>query len=166
MTTANKKELIIGVAMLGASIAYLVMAYRVPGHDGIDAATVPTLLAILLCLLGLLGLLQTLSAFTRHAQAAESSSDTPDQPKPTVTEPLTVLKTLGLILLYVVLLGPVGFPIMTAIYLYLQFIVLTPVGHKIRHLLYVVIAVVTSGVIYLLFREAFDLLLPAGLLNF
>ncbi|MBA1237199.1 tripartite tricarboxylate transporter TctB family protein [Pseudomonas kunmingensis] len=163
MTTANKKELTIGVAMLGASIAYLVMAYRVPGHDGIDAATVPTLLAILLCLLGLL---QTLSALTRHAQAAESSSDTPDQPKPTVTEPLTVLKTLGLILLYVVLLGPVGFPIMTAIYLYLQFIVLTPVGHKIRHLLYVVIAVVTSGFIYLLFREAFDLLLPAGLLNF
>jgi len=163
MTTANKKELTIGVAMLGASIAYLVMAYRVPGHDGIDAATVPTLLAILLCLLGLL---QTLSAFTRHAQAAESSSDTPDQPKPTVTEPLTVLKTLGLILLYVVLLGPVGFPIMTALYLYLQFIVLTPADHKVRHLPYAAIAVVTSAVIYLLFREAFDLLLPAGLLNF
>jgi len=164
MTTANKKELIIGVAMLGASIAYLVMAYRVPGHDGIDAATVPTLLAILLCLLGAL---QTLSAIGNRARpAAESDADSPEQTSTSVVEPLTVLKTLGLILIYVVLLGPVGFPIMTALYLYLQFIVLTPADHKVRHLLYAAIAVVTSAVIYLLFREAFDLLLPAGLLNF
>lgn len=164
MTTANKKELTIGVAMLGASIAYLVMAYRVPGHDGIDAATVPTLLAILLCLLGAL---QTLSAFGNRARpAAESDADAPEQTSASVVEPLTVLKTLGLILIYVVLLGPVGFPIMTALYLYLQFIVLTPVNQKVRHLLYAAIAVVTPAVIYLLFREAFDLLLPAGLLNF
>lgn len=164
MTTANKKELTIGVAMLGASIAYLVMAYRVPGHDGIDAATVPTLLAILLCLLGAL---QTLSAFGNRARPpAESDADAPEQTSTSVVEPLTVLKTLGLILIYVVLLGPVGFPIMTALYLYLQFIVLTPADHKVRHLPYAAIAVVTSAVIYLLFREAFDLLLPAGLLNF
>ncbi|MCQ2045697.1 Tripartite tricarboxylate transporter TctB family [Stutzerimonas stutzeri] len=164
MTNANKKELTIGVAMLGASIAYLVMAYRVPGHDGIDAATVPTLLAILLCLLGAL---QTLSAIGNRARpAAESDADAPEQTSASVVEPLTVLKTLGLILIYVVLLGPVGFPIMTALYLYLQFIVLTPVDHKVRHLPYAAIAVVTSAIIYLLFREAFDLLLPAGLLNF
>ena len=164
MTTANKKELTIGVAMLGASIAYLVMAYRVPGHDGIDAATVPTLLAILLCLLGAL---QTLSAIGNRARpAAESEADAPEQTSTSVVEPLTVLKTLGLILIYVVLLGPVGFPIMTALYLYLQFIVLTPVNQKVRHLPYAAIAVVTPAVIYLLFREAFDLLLPAGLLNF
>ena len=164
MTTANKKELIIGVAMLGASIAYLVMAYRVPGHDGIDAATVPTLLAILLCLLGAL---QTLSAIGNRARpTAESDADAPEQTSASVVEPLTVLKTLGLILIYVVLLGPVGFPIMTALYLYLQFIVLTPVDHKVRHVPYAAIAAVTSAVIYLLFREAFDLLLPAGLLNF
>ena len=163
MTTANKKELIIGVGMLGTSIAYLAMASRLPGHEGIDAATVPFLLAVLLCLLGLL---QTLSAFTRHAQVAKSTTDISDEPKVTVIEPLTVLKTLGLILLYVVLLGPVGFPIMTTLYLYLQFIVLTPVDRKVRHLPYAGIALVTSIVIYLLFREAFDLLLPAGLLNF
>ena len=162
MTTANKKELTIGVAMLGVSIAYLAMAYRVPGHEGIDAATVPSLLAILLCLLGVL---QVLSAF-KHAAPLTAGSSEPDEPNAAVVEPQTVLKTLGLILLYVVLLGSVGFPIMTALYLYLQFIVLTPVDRKVRHIPYAAIAVITSGVIYLLFREAFDLLLPAGLLNF
>ncbi|MGE4405010.1 tripartite tricarboxylate transporter TctB family protein [Pseudomonas sp.] len=159
MTTANKKELTTGVAMLGAGIAYLALAYRLPGHEGIDAATLPFLLAALLCLFGLL---QLASAFGGAAPPAAEA----DEAKAGVVEPKTVLKTLGLILLYVVLLGPVGFPIMTTLYLYLQFIVLTPADRKPRHLLYAGIALVTSVIIYLLFREAFDLLLPAGLLNF
>jgi len=76
-----------------------------------------------------------------------------------------VLLTLGLILGYIALLGPVGFPLMTVVYLYLQFLVLTPVQHKANHLVYLLIAVVCSAVIFLLFRQAFDLMLPAGLLN-
>ena len=168
MNTLNKKELIIGVAMLGASIAYLVMAYRLPGHEGVDAATVPVLLA---GLLSLLGVMQLFSAFGNKAQAAaETPSELPDdsaeEATPEIIEPRTVLKTLGLILGYMALLGPVGFPIMTAVYLYLQFIVLTPLNHKVRHPTYALIAVISSAVIYLLFREAFDLMLPAGLLNF
>lgn len=63
------------------------------------------------------------------------------------------------------LLGPVGFPIITVVYLYLQFLVLTPVTHKPKHVTYLLIAVASSAVIFLLFREAFDLMLPAGLLN-
>ncbi|MNE90686.1 hypothetical protein D3C80_1882280 [compost metagenome] len=55
---------------------------------------------------------------------------------------------------------------MTAIYLYLQFIVLTPVDHRVNHLAYALIALVTSAITYLLFREAFDLMLPSGLLPF
>ena len=163
MTTANKKELIIGVAMLGVSATYMVMAYRLPGHEGIDAATVPFLLA---ALLSLLGVFQVVSAFASRTQpASDSSAATQDEPAPTVIEPATVLKTLGLILGYMALLGPVGFPIMTVVYLYLQFLVLTPVNQKARHLTYLLIAVICSALIFLLFREAFDLLLPAGLLN-
>ncbi|TNF21249.1 MAG: tripartite tricarboxylate transporter TctB family protein, partial [Pseudomonadales bacterium] len=57
MNTLNKKELLIGVAMLGASLAYLVMAKQLPGHEGVDAATVPTLLAGFLSLLGVMQLI-------------------------------------------------------------------------------------------------------------
>ena len=56
MNTLNKKELIIGIAMLGASLTYLVLAQQLPGHDGVDAATVPKLLAGFLSLLGLMQL--------------------------------------------------------------------------------------------------------------
>jgi len=31
--TANKKELIIGLAMIGCSLAYLAMAYQLPSHQ-------------------------------------------------------------------------------------------------------------------------------------
>jgi putative tricarboxylic transport membrane protein len=165
MNTLNKKELIIGIAMLGASLAYLIMAQQLPGHDGVDAATVPKLLAGFLCLLGVM---QLVSAFAKPKAAAEPASPTPaeaEEPTVDIVEPKTVIKTLGLILGYMALLGPVGFPIMTVVYLYLQFLVLTPVNQKARHLTYLLIAVICSALIFLLFREAFDLLLPAGLLN-
>ncbi len=54
---------------------------------------------------------------------------------------------------------------MTVVYLYLQFLILTPVSQKPKHLTYLLISVISSAVIFLLFREAFDLMLPAGLLN-
>lgn len=165
MNTPNKKELIIGIAMLGASLTYLVLAQQLPGHDGVDAATVPKLLA---GFLSLLGLMQLVSAFAKPKAVAEPASPVPaeaEEPAVEVIEPKTVLKTLGLILGYMALLGPVGFPIMTVVYLYLQFLVLTPANQKARHLTYLLTAVICSALIFLLFREAFDLLLPAGLLN-
>lgn len=166
MNTLNKKELIIGIAMLGASLTYLVLAQQLPGHDGVDAATVPKLLA---GFLSLLGLMQLVSAFAKPKAAAEpAASPAPaeaEEPTVEIVEPKTVIKTLGLILGYMALLGPVGFPIMTVVYLYLQLLVLTPVNQKARHLTYLLVAVICSALIFLLFREAFDLLLPAGLLN-
>lgn len=170
--TPNKKELIIGIVMISLSLAYAVMAYQLPGHDGIDAGTLPVLLA---GFLALLGVMQLINAVTSKPAPASSATVTPasdDLPKvvveeapPPVVEPRTVILTLGLILGYVALMGYVGFPIMTVVYLYLQFLVLTPVTQKAKHLTYLLISVISSAVIFLLFREAFDLLLPAGLLN-
>ena len=165
-TTANKKELVIGIAMIGCSLAYLVMAYQLPDHKGIDAATLPILLAGFLTLLGVMQVFAALaSKAPADAAATPAQSPSEEETPPSVVEPKTVLLTLGLILGYMALLGPVGFPIMTVVYLYLQFLVLTPVRQKANHLAYLLIAVTCSAVIFLLFREAFDLMLPAGLLN-
>ena len=167
MSTLNKKELTIGVAMLVASIGYMAMSYQLPGHAGVDAATLPVLLSGLLLLLGVMQVLGAFASKTVPSAAtpAQQADEGSEATAPAIVEPQTVFKTLGLILAYMALLGPVGFPIMTALYLYLQFIVLTPVNQNVRHLTYALIAVISSAVIFLLFREAFDLLLPAGLLN-
>lgn len=163
MATTKKKELLIGVAMLGTGLGYLLMTSQLPRHDGIDAAFVPSLLAAMLCLLGFLQLLSVRSlAKAVTQQHPDGEADAPAAG----SDIKTVVKTLALIVGYIALLNPIGFPIMTALYLYLQFIVLTPLDHRVNHLAYALIAVVTSAITYLLFREAFDLMLPSGLLPF
>ena len=165
MATSKKKELLIGDAMLGAGLGYLFLTSALPRHSGVDAAFVPFLLSAMLCLLGALQLVTSLTA----AQAEPASPAVPSADEETpVSKPdlKTTFKTLALIVGYIALLKPVGFPIMTVIYLYLQFLVLSPIGHKINHIAYALIALISSATIYLLFREAFDLMLPSGLLGF
>lgn len=163
MATSTKKELIIGVAMLGVGLGYLWMTLKLPGHSGVDAAFVPMLLSALLCLFAAI---QLFSAFATAQAPADNLLHIDAEEPSSAIDVKTVVKTLALIVGYIALLNTVGFPIMTAVYLYLQFIVLTPLDHKVRHLSYAIIALTTSAVIYLLFREAFDLMLPAGLMNF
>ncbi len=163
MATGKKKELIIGGVMLATALAYLAMSLALPNHTGIDAAFVPIILAVMLCLLAAI---QLFGVFSTPQAAADTVTPLPTEEPSSAVDVSTVVKTLALIVGYIALMNVVGFPIMTVVYLYLQFIVLTPVDHKVPHVSYAVIAVATSAVIYLLFREAFDLMLPAGLLNF
>ncbi|WP_341520057.1 tripartite tricarboxylate transporter TctB family protein [Pseudomonas sp. G.S.17] len=163
MATCKKKELIIGAAMLGTALGYLLMTLKLPGHSGIDAAFVPVLLAGMLCLLAVI---QLFGAFSTPQAPADNLPKIDAEETNSAIDVKTVVKTLALIVGYIALMNPIGFPIMTVIYLYLQFIVLTPLDHKVRHVTYALIALTTSAVIYLLFREAFDLMLPAGLTNF
>ena len=67
---------------------------------------------------------------------------------------------------YIAVLQWLGFPIATVAYLYLQFLVLTPHDHRVSHGRYLLIALCASVFIYVVFRHGFDLLLPAGLLDF
>ena len=161
MDTYKRKELLVGALMLGAGLFYLFLTINLPRKGFIDASTVPYVLSVGLCLLGVLQLLAarkaTPSAAVPDENAGSSDSSSPDYP--------TVFKTLGLIAVYVALLQKVGFPIMTVLYLYAQFIVITPREQKINHVAYIVIAVVTSALIFFTFRQGFDLMLPTGFLK-
>jgi hypothetical protein len=163
MATYKKKELITGIAMLGVALGYGLMTLKLPGHSGVDAAFIPALLAVMLCVLAVI---QLIGAFSAPQAPADVLPDIDTEEAGSSVDVMTVVKTLALIVGYIALMKTVGFPIMTVVYLYLQFIVLTPVDHKVRHVTYGLIAVATSAVIYLLFREAFDLMLPAGLMSF
>lgn len=156
---ANKKrlEFFLGLIMLLIGLGYLWATTNIPRkHDGIDASFVPYVLGSLCSLLGVLQLLA--AAKLQAAAPKDACASTADY--------ATVWKTLGLIVGYVALLSWVGFPIMTVVYLIAQFYVLTPAEQKPRWVLYATVAVLTSAVVYLLFRHAFDLILPLGWLDF
>ena len=157
MDRVKKRELLIGIAMLGAGLGYLSLTMGLPRKAFIDAAFVPYLLAAGMCLLGTL---QLLAAWRQAAVKADAA--TPG----TAPDYLTVGKTLGLIVGYIAILGWVGFPLATVAYLYLQFLVLTPLEQRVSHGRYLLTAVCASVFIYVVFRHGFDLLLPAGLLEF
>jgi putative tricarboxylic transport membrane protein len=160
MDTYKRKELLVGALMLGAGLFYLFLTINLPRKGFIDASTVPYVLSVGLCLLGVLQLLTA----TKATQPPVDPDADADPSAATPPDYSTVFKTLGLIAVYVALLQKVGFPIMTVLYLYAQFII-TPREQKINHITYIVIAVITSALIFFTFRQGFDLMLPTGFLK-
>ncbi len=156
MESHKKKELVIGVVMLGAGLIYLFMTMNLPRKGFVDAAFVPYALSMMMCLLGVMQLIAS-----RKPANPEGDNESVSAP----ADYATVLKTLGLIVLYAALLDTLGFLVITALYLYLQFIVLTPASHRVKHVNYLIIAVIASTSIYFIFRHGFDLMLPAGFLD-
>lgn len=149
------RDVIVGAVMTGAGFAYLRMAAVLPQKDGVDAATVPTILAWMMVALGVIELAGAL----RRSPVAEG----PGTAAPGGSAGLTVVVlTLLLIAGFIAALRPLGFPIATALYLFLQFLVLTPRDVRPPVGLYAVLAAAAAAVIFGVFRYGFDLLLPAG----
>lgn len=143
------KDTAIALVMTAAGIGYLGMIAGLPEREGVDATTVPMILAWMM--IGL-GLIELVGALRKPAAPAKRGA----------ANMVTVALTLALIALYIAALRPLGFPIATAIYLFLQFLVLTPQGSDRPLPLYAGLAVAASGLIFTTFRYGFDLLLPAG----
>jgi len=146
------KDVVVGAIMAGAGIVYLRMTAALPARDGVDAGTVPSILAWMMIALGLIemvGAMRRPAATEVETRAASSGL-------------VTVALTLLLIAGFIAALRPLGFPIATAVYLFLQFLVLTPQSAKRSVPLYAGLAIASSVLIFATFRYAFDLLLPAG----
>lgn len=83
-------------------------------------------------------------------------------------ETLNVFGTAVLLLVYILLLEPLGFLVSTVLYLLAQFSYLTQ-PDKLRSVrtlgLYLAVALTVSGGVYFLFLKAFHLILPTGILG-
>jgi putative tricarboxylic transport membrane protein len=148
------REFIVGACMLGAGIGYLTLVGEIPRRGAVDAAFVPQVLAWMMIGLGLMQLVQ---AWRLGALAAGVGV-----PVFHAGPYLTVALSLVLIAGFIALLRPIGFPFATSAFLFLQFLLLTPSDRRPRPLLYALVAVVTAATVFLTFRYAFNLLLPAG----
>jgi putative tricarboxylic transport membrane protein len=159
--TKKTRELILGGVMLAIGAFYLFMTFQIPRKGTIDATFIPFILSGTLFLLGFLQLGGTLFGKKKDISA---QSQQPTKKKDKV-DSKTVIETIFIIIVYLAFLGRVGFVIMSAIYLFAQFIVLTPLSKKKNYLLYAITAIVSSVSIYLIFRYVFNLMLPEGLLK-
>ncbi len=172
----ENRDLVLGGVTLSVSIIIFIASFSIRKLvvSRIGAAFVPQLAAVLLGAFSTVVIVQALLSMRRKkaliAAAAGSSVAPPTgtQPAPATGEDRSgkrlVAVTIGLLILYAFLLDFAGFILSTAIYLFLQFVILT-MNRKRNFLLFALISAVVSIAIYAIFVYGFELMLPAGLLG-
>lgn len=117
----------------------------------------PTVVGTLILVLSIILLVQAVQELRKNPDK-EVGKDESDYKR--------VLLSLILALLYVFLLKPIGFIICTLVYLFCQIFVLAPDSHRTKKdmIMYLIIDVVFTLIVYFLFRIGFKIVLPAGIL--
>lgn len=144
-----RKNVLFGLIVLFLGITYLAMTLQIPTKAGVDARTVPMILASIMIILGVA---QLALEFLKKAK--------PDDPSGIDWK--TVSLTALLLLVYVAMLGVVGFVLSSSIYLFFQILLLTPTRIKQNIPLTAIVAIAGSVFVYCVFRYVFDLMLPVG----
>ena len=111
------------------------------------------------------GLMTVLGLFITWNGIRSAGSFKENGEEPATKHYKALLASIGLLFLYMYLLVPVGFVIMTALYVTAQTMVLAP-REKRNIIKFAAVGVIASAVIYYIFRNVFILMLPAGILKF
>lgn len=153
-------DIVVSIFYIVLAIAVLVLSKRLPKSAVMEIGPdfMPTVVSVIILILAGILLFLSVKNFKMHAEEAEKSGkDTSDYKR--------VLASLVLALVYVNVLKPVGFILSTLVYLVLQIIVLAPDDKRTKKdiILYLVLDVVFTIIVYLLFRYGFKIVLPAGI---
>ncbi|WP_069998637.1 tripartite tricarboxylate transporter TctB family protein [Cellulosilyticum sp. I15G10I2] len=156
MSTQKRQDILFAIITLVVGAFYFIMTAQLPSKGGlVDGRTIPYILGGMMIILG--GVQIGLSLKSKNNEDVDS--------KETI-DIKTVLKTAFLIVCYIALFDIIGFLITTFIYLFLQFIILSPAGKKANLIVYLLIAGVFSFFIYTSFRYGLDIMLPQGIITF
>ena len=152
-------DIIVGIFYAVLGIALIVAARMLPKSQVMEIGPdfMPTVVGTLILVLSVILLVQSFRELKKNTDK-EYEPDTSDYKR--------VALSLILALLYVFLLKPVGFIICTLVYLVCQIYVLAPDSHRTKKdiVIYLIIDVVFTLIVYFLFRLGFKIVLPAGIL--
>ena len=141
------------IAMYKASFELKVLAIGASSTSFVGSGFMPRLVAVAMVFFSLLIISRGLkTVFAKPTEEKRRNSSI-------VAEYLPVLVSVGLLSAYILLLEKVGFVAMSVIYLFGQMMILAAPEHR-RPVLFLMLALVCSFVIYYTFREVFYLLLP------
>ncbi|MDR2819668.1 MAG: tripartite tricarboxylate transporter TctB family protein [Desulfovibrio sp.] len=151
-------DLYIGLFFLLFTVVYIaqIPAIRMTRVSRIDSAMYPKMIAALLLCLSLAQIYVALKQLKLGGQAVREEQ--------TKREYKGAARTLFLAVAYVVMMEDLGFLISSPIYIFLQILIMCPL-EKVRYVQFGIIAIVASGIIYVIFRHGLNLMLPLGLLE-
>ena len=155
--TTKVRDSICAVIMLAFGAAMVVLARDIPHKIASDvgSAYVPTFIGI--CIIVVAGAKLILTLLNKKPAAKEKIKFTQDA--------LGGFGTIGLMVVYMLIFEPVGFIISSALYLFVQMILLSDKTNR-NPILFAIIAVALPVAVDALFVYAIHMPLPVGILGF
>ena len=152
----NKESLGLGIALLLIGLVLFVSALKLPAGSSMDvgASFMPKVISGALAVLGACFII---SAFLSRKEVKSGAAYTQN-------EVVRLLITFALLFVYIFFLKKIGFIIMTVFYIIAQSWFITPPEDR-KPVRLVILAVVSTLIIYAVFVFGFKLLLPAGILG-
>ncbi len=168
MKPKYKMNMLAGGVLFAFAAAYFILSWQIPNFKGlgappIDAKFVPRLWGGLLMLLSLLVFIRGLREYLKlkkEGKLEKSGTSLMDR----VMENREVIMTFLCLLIYIWLLQPVGFIIMSALYIFAESMILTP-KEKRKPLIAAIVGVVAAVAVDFAFVNLLHVLLPAGILG-
>lgn len=151
-------DIISGVFVIAVAIGLYMISLNIKQFNVVKmgADFVPKLVAIIFGILGLILLIKGIKGLKGTKVTESQEEDKPDN--------LSAIATLVLLVLYVALLDKIGFVIMTIIYLFVQFIIVSKKSQR-KYIQFAVLSVVISLGAYYLFVDVFRVMIPNGILG-
>lgn len=162
MSFKKCKDLILGVAMLLFSGFYLYYTQQIITRPKLipsyaSSRIMPTLLGVLLAGLSVILIIQGIRRIrTAGGEAQKEKTNKGDL--------LAIVLTFAVIIGYTLIMPPLGFCLSTVIFLFLQMLILAP-NDKRNYLLFAIVAVVFTAVVFVAFRVGLQMLLPRGVIE-
>lgn len=162
------KDLVTGIVAAAFSAFYLMQTSGIKvfggATAGVTAQTVPRLWGVAMLALSILLILRSILAMRKKSEQDEEESL---GFLARLKERREVVCTFALLILYAALMKPVGFIIMSIIYVYLQVWVLTPPEKRTKkmHTIAGGLAVFFSVSLYFVFTKYLMVMLPPGILK-
>ena len=169
MKMEYKKNLIPGIVLTIFSIIYLVLTSQIKkfsglGSDPLGARAIPYLWGISLLVLSLIlvvrGIKQRNLAIKNNTLVKSELNFTG-----MIKENREIVLTFVSLAVYIALLEPVGFLIMTAVYLFVQTLILTP-KEKRNYIVTLITSIVIAVALDYVFVCLLNVLLPLGIFGF
>ena len=162
-----RRDIVTGITAMAFAVFYFINSFSIHVFEGggksiINSTSLPKLWGVLLFILGTIILLKGMK--NKKIEGANNNIFREKMNlKNIISKNYPILGTFLFLGIYILLLAPVGFLIMTPIYLFFQILIITKPKER-RYIFTAVLSIVSTISIYLIFVKALYIMLPGGLL--
>lgn len=165
-----KTNVVTGSVLSIFSVLYLYFSFSIKPFKGIgatplDSTFIPRLWGTCLLILSASLILRGFKEKRKAGESGKRAATVPPSLKSAIANNAEVVQTFFAILVFTALLGPVGFTIMSALFIFFEALVLTPKAKR-NPAAAAAIAVIAAVSIDFLFVRLLSVLLPKGILGF